>query len=571
MPAVVTDKFRIDNASNFIDSVNSNNYYVFAGLPNPTAVPPQAGSNTGFGRNSAWNDNNGEGTPDPTDNLEYLTNYRDSMMFGKKITSSNIRRVVKKYEWVKNNRFDMYRHDYSDTNLSPISDALLYTSNYYVINSDFRVYICIDNGSSGKKGLATPGTNPTGNASLYEPTFTDLEPSTAAPAGSTSDGYVWKYLFTVSPSDIIKFDSTEYIVLPNDWSTSTDSQIESVRESSNSDTNKNQIKKVYIKNPGSPSSTAQYETGEYVVDILGDGTGGRVLVTVDGKGRISDTKVVAGGSGYTYGIVDLSTVRIGTEENSSISAELIPIIPPSKGHGYDIYEELGADKVLIYTRFDSSDPDFSTDTKFSQIGIIKNPKEFNSENNFNKNSFSSLFSIKLEEDVDGNGPLNDSNTIEYVGNVIKQTIPSDKGGGTARGYVASYNASTKVLKYFQDRSLHFGNGVDHLDSINTVQYGKVSNFYTKTNSDDNSPNSITITTGSVDNNITIDTTFGSSGGATAYTTSSGGIIELGSNFIFGLSNPEINKKTGDIIYIDNRQEVERDLRQKEDIKIVLEF
>ena len=106
MPAVVTDKFRIDNASNFIDSVNSNNYYVFAGLPNPAAVPPQAGSNAGFGRNSAWNDNNGEGTPDPTDNLEYLTNYRDSMMFGKKITSSNIRRVVKKYEWVKNNRFD---------------------------------------------------------------------------------------------------------------------------------------------------------------------------------------------------------------------------------------------------------------------------------------------------------------------------------------------------------------------------------------------------------------------------------------------------------------------------------
>ena len=39
------------------------------------------------------------------------------------------------------------------------------------MNSDFKVYICIDNGSSG--------INTTGNYSLDEPTFTDLEPSKA--------------------------------------------------------------------------------------------------------------------------------------------------------------------------------------------------------------------------------------------------------------------------------------------------------------------------------------------------------------------------------------------------------
>ena len=42
-------------------------------------------------------------------------------------------------------------------------------------------------------------------------------------------------------------------------------------------------------------------------------------------------------------------------------------------------------------------------------------------------------------------------------------------------------------------------------------------------------------------------------------------------FTNGLANPEINKKTGDVIYIDNRKEVERDIRQKEDVKIILEF
>ena len=72
----------------------------------------------------------------------------------------------------------------------------MYDANYYVMNSEFKVYVCIDNGSSG---IST-----TGNASLDEPTFTDLEPSKA---GVSGDGYVWKYLFSVSPSDVIKFDS----------------------------------------------------------------------------------------------------------------------------------------------------------------------------------------------------------------------------------------------------------------------------------------------------------------------------------------------------------------------------
>ena len=61
----------------------------------------------------------------------------------------------------------MYRHDYSLTNPSPITNSSrLYDANYYVMNSEFKVYVCIDNGSSG--------INTTGNASLDEPTFTDL-------------------------------------------------------------------------------------------------------------------------------------------------------------------------------------------------------------------------------------------------------------------------------------------------------------------------------------------------------------------------------------------------------------
>jgi hypothetical protein len=514
MAAVVTDQFRILNASNFVDSVISNpnnSYYVFLGLDNPTTV--------GFGRTTGWNTN----TPNPTDNFQYSGHYRDTALFGKKITNSNIRRLIRKVTWTSNTSYDMYRHDYSISNPTPNSNSSrLYDSNYYVINSDYRVYICIDNGSSGE--------SPKGNKSQDEPTFTDLEPSAA---GVSGDGYIWKYLFSVSPSDIIKFDSTEYAVVPNEWQTSTDSQIVSVREAGDSTINFNQIKKVYIENGGTG-----YSSG--TVDILGDGSGGSVSVSVDSNGTITSTTVVAGGSGYTWAIVDLGSLQ--PPNSIPNPAKLIPIIPPSKGHGYDIYSELGTDKILVYARFDDSTKDFPTDTKFAQVGIIKNPTTFASViTTFTENQYSSLYSIKLTSNFSG---------TPVIGEEITQIVTN----GVAKGYVASYDSETKVLKYFRDRSLYYHPTLyDETDYREANRNPKIYDF-------ESSANTITPFTGSIDrlfsdNKVTLGNK----------------VIDLGVTFTAGLANPEINKKTGDIIYIDNRPLVERDIRQKEDVKIILEF
>ena len=517
MAAVVTDQFRIANANNFVDSVLSenNSYYVFVGLSNPGAT----GVPVGFGRTTVW-DASPANPPNPVDNFQYLSHYKDTILFGKKINSSNIRRVVRKITWTANTRYDMYRHDYSISNQSPNSQsARLYDSNYYVVNSDFRVYICLYNGSSGYSSEASSK----GNTSKHEPTFTDLEPSSAG----DDDGYIWKYLFTISPSDIVKFDSTEYIVLPNDWNTSTDFQIQSVREAGDSSINNNQIKTVYIEDGG-----AGYESGTY--NIIGDGTGAQVSLICNDAGTIESATVVSGGSGYTFGIVDLQS-----EGSVPDPAKLIPIIPPSRGHGFDLYKELGADKVLIYSRFDDSSKDFPTDTKFAQVGILKNPNAYNSSEVFSLNSFNSLYSIKLSSVT--------SNPV--VGAAITQSVT----GGNAVGYVASYDIETGVLKYYQDRSLYFANNYDQTDRNDVSSKGKVLDF-------ESSTSDIAPYGGSVDTGFSgITTTIGSKQ------------INLGVTFNNGIANPEINKSTGDIIYIDNRSLVTRDSRQKEDIKIILEF
>ena len=145
MSAFVTDQFRILNADSFVESISNNSYYAFLGLSNPTTPSP------GFGRTSNWNSST---TNNPVDNFQHLSHYRDTSLFGKKITTENARRVIRKIEWVSNNQYDMYRHDYGQyadrTNIAPVSKALkLYDANYYVITSDFKVYICIENGTSG--------------------------------------------------------------------------------------------------------------------------------------------------------------------------------------------------------------------------------------------------------------------------------------------------------------------------------------------------------------------------------------------------------------------------------------
>ena len=139
--------------------------------------------------------------------------------------------------------------------------------------------------------------------------------------------------------------------------------------------------------------------------------------------------------------------------------------------------------------------------------------------------------------------------------VIGDKITQSVTGGTAKAYIASYDSETKVLKYFRDRSLYFNNNLDQTD-YNTVTSG--STVY------DFQPSGGSIVGQGF--NASIDITFGASQITTGNKT-----INLGTVFTNGLSNPDINKKKGDIIYIDNRPLVTRDIRQKEDIKIILEF
>ncbi len=513
MAALITDEFRLFNADNFIKSVTDpdNSYYIFVGLANPVG--------NGYGRSEDWN----QDPLAPVDNFSYIRSCYDWMMYGRRITPGNIRRVIRRVDWTKGTRYDQYRDDYSVYNVSPNSGSTrLYDTNYYVLNSDFRVYVCLSNGSSGD--------NPKGNGSEDEPNFVDTEPSAA---GSSGDGYIWKYLFTVSPADVIKFDSTEFITVPSDWLTTDSPQIVSIRESGDSTINDAQLKQIYIDKRGSGYSGGAGQE----LPILGDGTGARAVIDVN-SGQITKALVSKGGKGYTWGMVDLGSINSSASE----AAKLDVIIPPSIGHGFDIYQELGTDRVLVYARFDDSTQDFPIDTQFAQIGILRNPTINDSITIFTENTFTSADSLKLST---YSGPLE-------VGDIIQQVTAK----GTAKGYVISFNPETQVIKYTQDRSLYYNSTTyDNTDYVGITTDGNQISF------------------ASNDNNITgpgfsgaLDVNF------TGSTITVGNkTVELGVEFTKGVAKSEINKPSGEILYLDNRPLVPRNPRQKEDVKIILEF
>ena len=516
MAAIITDQIRILNAKNFVSGVSSssNAYYSFIGLPNPTDYQ------------SDWNSS----PPKPKDNFREENDYWDTMVALKKINASDVRQVIPKRTWTSGTTYDMYRHDYSVTNTASVSGATnLYSAFYYVMNSDFRIYVCLQNG--------TDPNNPNGKPSLDEPTFTDLEPRSA---GSSGDGYIWKYLYTIKPTEVVKFESTDFMPVPANWSTSSDNA--AVRDNAVDGS----IKIVTVTNAGVGLGTANQTYTR--VPIQGDGTGAECTVTVGADSKISGVTVSNQGSGYSYGSINLQGGGVPT---GTTIPTFDVIMSPQGGHGADVYRELGAYNVLLYSRIenDNENPDFITGNQIARVGVVENP-EVSSGSVLTSDKASALNALKLT----GVGYSSATFTADSY---FTQTVAT---GSTAVGRVVTYDQTTGVLKYWQDKSIvgFTSTGI----GVTNPTYGFDLKEFTAS---PDAGGSVTIVPSS-GSNLAIDTSF------TGITT----IINnrtyyLGQSFTSGVAGPEVKKHAGNIIYVDNRPSITRSSNQKEDIKIILQF
>ena len=207
-------------------------------------------------------------------------------------------------------------------------------------------------------------------------------------SGNTFDMYRHDYSTsnTIAPGDIVKFDSTNYIPVPGDWGDSTTNA--AVRDNAVDGS----IKTVVIKNRGVALGTANAVYTN--VPIKGSGTGAECTITMNADSQVESVVVSSQGSGYTWGNVDLVAggVPVGTTR-----PVLDVVISPQGGHGADIYRELGAKNVLMYSRFenDIQNPDFITGNQIARVGIVQAPNTFGTNTPLSLDKASAVTALRL--------------------------------------------------------------------------------------------------------------------------------------------------------------------------------
>jgi hypothetical protein len=328
MASIVTSKFRIHNAQQFYES--------FSEAAN-TIMYLFVGKNTAFA-----NDNSPPTPVNSTANIEY-TPWRD--MYGvKRIQSADVTHAVPRYDWTTGTVYTAY--DDQDVNIL--------TENFYVMTEDYNVYKCLFNNAG-----AASTTKPTGTSTAR---FT------------TADGYIWKFVYTVSTAKALKFLTSDYMPIQtlasDDGTTQWSVQSAAVDGS---------IEVIKVTSGGSAYGSAP------TVTITGDGTGATANATISG-GAVTAVTITNAGSGYTKASVSFN----------SGSAAATAIISPRYGHGADPIEELGAKYIMINVRLDGSESNtISTANEFRQVGIVRDPYLYGTTTRATASSYRQTFKYQL--------------------------------------------------------------------------------------------------------------------------------------------------------------------------------
>ena len=152
MVAIITEKFKLHNASQFVESFTeaaASTYYLFIGKTQRLRLRMmgQGASDTS--------------PPTPPDSVSDEFYFWDQMIGAKKIGSSDVTQVISRRDWSNGTTFDMYKDDYSSLNTSDSGASSLYNSTFYFRTSANRVYKVISNIPPGEfTAAAFSGSEP---------------------------------------------------------------------------------------------------------------------------------------------------------------------------------------------------------------------------------------------------------------------------------------------------------------------------------------------------------------------------------------------------------------------------
>jgi hypothetical protein len=326
--AVITNRIKKQVINNLLSDVNdsANNYYAL------------------IGRSEIWNDS--DLTPDIYNSGREERNFRLATQSAKNIT--DITMTVPRYNWA----FGAIYSAYDDSQVGYPSQP------YYVMNDNNQVYLCIQQGKEGNGNAKTSQNQPTGN-------------TTGTPF-QTADGYIWKFLYSISALDATKFISANFIPVKLQGATDSDSQAADVEQlSAQGNAVIGEVIGFALDSGGSGYGSNP------TVTIKGDGVGAKGTASVDG-GQVKKVELVDSsgsftmGSGYTRATIEFSGVSFTKPAKGRVilSKNQSPL-----GLGGDPRDDLRSSAIMFNSKPDGTESgDFIVDQDFRQVGLLKNPK-----------------------------------------------------------------------------------------------------------------------------------------------------------------------------------------------------
>jgi sugar lactone lactonase YvrE len=133
-----------------------------------------------------------------------------------------------------------------------------------------------------------------------------------------------------------------------------------------------------------------YGYGSASVSIVGDGTGATATADVDlSTGKISKINITSRGQNYTFA----HAVIYGNGTGATARA----IISPYGGHGKNAPEELFARTLVFYSNISSDlNQGLQVDNDYRQFGIIKNPRAYGNSRYFDATIGSACFVVETD-------------------------------------------------------------------------------------------------------------------------------------------------------------------------------
>ena len=333
MASLFTKNFGIVNALNFESFLTGNFAQMYITI----------------GRGRQWPNSDTIVTPVDTANTFY--DFWNNLIGIKKITASDMNLVIPRVDWAASTKYIEYTQD-TQLFIKGNTSNIAYDNKFYVRNTKDQIFKCLSNNANANSTIMPEIAI---DGQLPENAFID-----------TSDGYKWKYMYTIPAGLKEKFFTTQFMPVTSEpivTNNAVDGRLDILK----------------IITAGAGFNANANSNSLAIFTITGDGSNAnitaKITTTTANGGNIVNYNIISGGNNYTRATITIvDALKIPGTANGNV----IAVIGPPGGHGSDIAQELGASALMVSVGVESDEngviPVSVTGNEgFRQIGLLKNP------------------------------------------------------------------------------------------------------------------------------------------------------------------------------------------------------